>query len=440
MTVRDLKDRACERLHIHRLNAMQQTMAAQTPPVRLMLSAPTGAGKTLAYAISFLTSLPYGNDSTTGIIIAPTRELVLQIYETVRTLATPDFKTVVLYGGHSMQAEAASLSGKAAIAVATPGRLLDHIRRGTIDVATVRSLVLDEYDKALELGFHNEMRSILGHVRNASTLIFTSATSTAQLPDFIDGTGLKSFDFRGDEIPAPDLTAHRIYSPSADKLTTLWNLLRHMCGVRCIVFVNHREAAERVGAFLRKSGIRAGIYHGALDQDMRERALILFGNGTTPVLVATDLAARGLDINDVGSIIHYHMPVSAEVWTHRNGRAGRQGTDGQIFVVVSDADNVPDFVQWDDDAVPEIYSRGDLRQTVTLYINAGRKEKISRGDIAGYILRNSGLPAEMLGRIDVRDHCAYAAVPEAQASEIIESLRPYKLKNQRVRVSLVDTD
>lgn len=436
--VDELRRRAAERLDIHTFNAMQDAMAAQPLPARIQLQAPTGAGKTLAFAVPFIASLPKGREGIKGVVIAPTRELVLQIFETVRALATPDFKTAAFYGGHDMQAEMASLTGSPDIIVATPGRLLDHIHRGAVDLRGVRSLVLDEYDKALELGFHEEMRAIMRRMKRVSTLILTSATSAAQLPDFVDGVDMSTLDFFDGEAPAPGLTVSRVHSDAADKLDTLEALLRRLCGTRTLVFVNHRDAAERVATAMRQRGIEAGLYHGALEQDMRERALILFGNGTTPVLVATDLAARGLDIDGVEAVVHYHMPLTPENWTHRNGRTGRQGADGSVYVIVSDVDKVPPFVSWTDEAEPaSMPAQTCLPRITTLYINAGKRDKISRGDIAGFILRNSRLEAAELGRIDVRDHCAYAAVPAAKARETVEVLKPCKLKNKKVRVSQI---
>lgn len=438
MTASELRQRAADRLGIATLNAMQQTMAGQSTPGRMLLLAPTGAGKTLAFAFPLLTSLPSPQGTPCGLVIAPTRELVLQTFETLRTLAAPDYKCAAFYGGHSMQAETASLSGAPDIIVATPGRALDHLRRGGLSLHGVRSLVLDEYDKSLELGFHREMKAIVGRLRNLDTLILTSATKAAELPDFVDAGGLRTLDFFDNAgTAAPDIEIAVVESAATDKLDTLAELLRHIGG-RTLVFVNHREAAERVASGLRERGLMPGLYHGALEQDDRERALILFGNGTTPTLVATDLAARGLDIPAVDNVVHYHLPVSPEVWTHRNGRTARQGAPGRAIVVLNEKDRVPPFME-----LPPRQPMADLapdaapEPVVTLYINAGRKDKISRGDVAGFILTNSGLSATELGRIDLRDHGAYAAVPAQRAREVIEALKPYKLKNRRVRVSQI---
>ena len=207
-----------------------------------------------------------------GLVIVPTRELALQVFEVVRSLASPDFKTAALYGGHSFDAEVKSLGGNPAIIVATPGRLLDHIRRGTVNVFGVTALVLDEYDKSLELGFLPDMKAIAGRLKNLSTVILTSATKLKEIPDFLVQKSFRTFDYtREDKTIAPAIKFMRVDSPSADKLETLGSLLRDLHDSRVIVFVNHRDAAERVYKWLKDKGFPVGLYHGGLEQDERER-------------------------------------------------------------------------------------------------------------------------------------------------------------------------
>lgn len=440
MTVTEILDRAAARLEIKEPNAMQMAMGALTHPVRVQLLAPTGSGKTLAFAIPFISSLPEPDKKVVGLILAPSRELALQIDRTVRTLAAPDYKTVLLYGGHSFAQEEASLAAAPDIVIATPGRLLDHLQRGTVSVHDVTSLVLDEYDKALELGFHKQMASIVGRLKKVTTLILTSATAGGDLPDFIDGKDLVTLDFRElpEEALKPNLEIKHLYSPSADKLDSLMDYMRTLGQSRSMVFVNHREAAERVEKALRKDGFPVALYHGGLDQQMRERALVLFENGTAPILITTDLGARGLDIKDVDNVIHYHLPVSAEAWTHRNGRVGRQGTEGDVTVITSDADKIPPFVSWDSEIeLPSSLPAVPVPLSITLYFNAGKKEKISRGDIAGFLIQKGGLKPEQIGRIEVRDHCAYVGVPPHMARSVIEACAPHKLKKQKVRITQI---
>jgi len=442
MNLKDISGTIASRLKISELNDMQKATAAIAPPCRIMLLAPTGSGKTVAFALPFLRTISApGSGKVAGLVIAPSRELVLQIHDVIRRIAA-GYKTVAFYGGHPMADEVKSATPRPDIIVATPGRLLDHLRRGTIELTDVRALVLDEYDKALDLGFDDEMRRITSRMKKVGTMILTSATPLATMPDYLDTRGMRTLDFTDTTIekaPAPKLDTALVESPSRDKLDTLAGLLLSLTECRVMVFVNHRESADRTVADLHRRGFPAGIYHGGLEQLQRERALVMFANGSTPILVTTDLAARGLDIPAVAAVIHYHMPVDAEVWTHRNGRTGRQGADGRIFIITSEADNIPDFVHWDHTYTPtHAASAPAPGKWQTLYINAGKKEKISRGDVAGYLIHKGGLAPDQVGLIDIRDHCAYVAVPRELAGETVKTLQPHRLKNTRVRVSRID--
>lgn len=433
-----LLGRVKERLSIEKLTPLQHEMAALKLPARAVLLSPTGSGKTLAFALLLLRSLNVGEGGVRGVVMAPTRELVLQVYDVLRTLAHPGLKVAVCYGGHSVETEKNALAADPDIVVATPGRLLDHLQRGHVSVHGVTSLVLDEYDKSLELGFLGEMRSIVGRMKNLRTVVLTSATVLSELPDFIGRAPFRTFDYTAEGREAePDVTFLKVESPSADKLETLDALLSDLGGEKVIVFLNHRDAAERVWKHLAGRGYPAGLYHGGLDQDLRERALIMFSNGTTPVLVSTDLASRGLDIDGVGAVVHYHLPPTAEAMTHRNGRTGRMGASGRAFAIVSDSDKVPDFFPALDSYWPEAAGTPCPSGLATLYLNAGKKEKISRGDIAGFMIHKGGLEPAEVGRIDVRDHCAYVAVPSARADAVVRALASHKIKNTRVRVSKI---
>lgn len=430
-----------ERHGITELNAMQQA-AVKENSCRLRLIAPTGSGKTVAFCLAMLRTLGQPCGTVQCVVIAPARELVMQIYEVVRPLA-PGFKTVAFYGGHPMEDEIRSVTASVPdIVIATPGRLLDHLQRGTLTVDAVRTLVLDEYDKSLEAGFHGEMKRITGRMRQLNNIILTSATDAVDIPDFIPSGEFKVLDFSGDGAagaPRGNLMVLHVPSASRDKLDTLLQLVADVeRNGPVMIFVNHRESAERLATALRKHGVHAGLYHGALDQQQRDAALIRFSNGTTPVLVATDLAARGLDIDGVGSVIHYHLPPTAENWTHRNGRTARQGAGGTVYVITSDADTVPDYVSWQHDWYPAPDAAGPAQSSAisTLYINAGKKEKISKGDVAGFLIKSGGLTADRVGRIDLRDHCVYVAVHTDDAASLIKTLNASKLKGHRVRVSL----
>ncbi len=202
--------------------------------------------------------------------------------------------------------------------------------------------------------------------------------------------------------------------------------------------MNHRESAERVYERLRREGLPVGLYHGGLQQNERENALEMLANGTTPILVSTDLAARGIDIPVLGSVIHYHLPVNEATWTHRNGRTGRQDADGLVYILATDDDTMPDFVEWDKEIYPAAPSKNPITsRNATLYINAGKKEKISHGDIVGVLGAQGGLDPKEIGRISVRDHSALVAIPRDKAAEVLARIAPLKIKNTRVKFSLL---
>ncbi len=425
------------KLGIAELNAMQLAVKG-AKSAKLILLAPTGSGKTIAFSIALLRSLRPSDGRVQGVVLAPSRELVLQIHDVLRRIAA-GLKTVAFYGGHSMTEEVNSLSQTPDIIVATPGRLLDHLQRRTVDIASARALVIDEYDKSLELGFLDEMSKIVRRMGSPATVILTSATELTEMPDFINLNGVETIDCTsGAKAAAPKLNIARIESPARDKADTLIELLRSLSNGRVLVFVNHRESAERTQALLVKTGLPAGLYHGGLEQNDREKAVRMLENGSLPILVTTDLAARGLDIGGLSAVVHYHMPVSPEAWTHRNGRTARAGASGDVFIITSEADNIPDYVVWNHDYYPTGKSDNPLRaEYTTLHINAGKKEKISRGDVVGYLCQKGGITADKIGKIDVSDHQTLVAVAADCADALLRTLANEKIKGQRVRVTKV---
>lgn len=438
MTEKEITDNIRSRLSIDELNPMQIAMMAAAPRSAVLI-APTGSGKTLAFASALLRCLDKPSGAISALILAPSRELVLQIYSVLRPIAV-GFKTVALYGGHPFREEQASLSVVPDIVVATPGRLLDHMERGRLSLESLRVMVVDEYDKLLELGFETEMKRIARAASRVKTTILTSATTIDPLPAFIP------ID-RPEIIRAENQTERKsrvsrilVESPVPDKIDTLVSLLRALPNGKAIVFVNYRESATRVREALKKAGIRAGLYHGALEQPERELAVELLNNGSTPILVSTDLASRGLDIDAVDYVVHYHMPPTAEAWVHRNGRTGRQGADGEVYVIASEADTIPDYVVTDRPYNPGQPSDDPIRPSAfSLYFNLGKKEKISRGDIAGFIAKAGGVEGCKIGRISVADHSAVAAVATGAADPftLASTLSEARLKGKKVRVSIL---
>ena len=427
-----------EKLGIECLNDMQREMLDSiNEPGDLVLLSPTGSGKTLAFIAPMLKELKAPNGKLQAVIIAPSRELVIQIFGIVRAIAT-GHKVTCCYGGHSVADERQSLSVVPSIIVSTPGRLLDHINREHINVFTTRLLVLDEFDKSLELGFNDEMKRILRRMPNISRRTLTSATMIDEFPDFLRLHQVRIVNFLADKKELDSrLTVWSVRSDAKDKLEAALSLLKSITPGRTIIFANHRESAERIQEFLVQRGVSAGLYHGGLDQQEREIALTLFDNGSNLILVTTDLGSRGLDIADVASIIHYHLPSSREIYTHRNGRTARVAANGNVYVLLGPTEEVPDYITFNDElSLNKANATAELKsQVASIYFNAGKKEKISRGDIVGFIANNGGITAQEIGTISLHDHYAIVAVPRAKVDDILSRIARLKIKNKRVRIT-----
>ncbi len=436
MTPQEITSNIRERLGIETLKPMQLEML-HSASNRVMLIAPTGSGKTIAFCAYLLERVGKPAGTVQAVVLTPSRELTLQVAEVMRKMAV-GLKTVAFYGGHSMEDEKKSLSAVPDIIVATPGRLVDHLQRATLSLEQATTLVIDEYDKCLELGFEAEMKKIVKRMTGVKNLCLTSATTLAEWPSYLPKEGWTTLDYAAAGAPAAGkLQLVEVPSTSRDKLDTLEALLRSLPDGRVMVFVNHRESAQRVYDTLKKAGFPVGIYHGALDQYQREAALEMLNNSSTPILVTTDLASRGIDIAGMDAVVHYHIPLTPEAWVHRNGRTARNGADGTVYVIVSEADTIPDYVETQRSWSP----RGDAPMQIhahnaTLHLNLGKKEKISKKDILGYLVANTPLEASQIGRIMLADHYALVAVDAALAKEAVEALKGVKLKNQRVRCGL----
>lgn len=430
-----------DRLGIERLNDMQLKMMASASECRdIILLSPTGSGKTLAFTLPVMKLLKPPTGRVQCVVIAPSRELVVQIAGVMREVGA-GIRVLALYGGHKVEDEVNSLKVTPDIIVATPGRLLDHSVRKNMELLPVRILVLDEFDKSLELGFEEEMGKLVRRMKNVSRVILTSATNTDVMPDFLSLNDPLILDFsQAGEGLRSRMHVYRVDTDSKDKLESLLTLLHNIndgdTPGKTIVFVNYRESAVRVAEFLRKSGVDVALYHGALDQRERETAVALFNNGSCPVIVATDLAARGLDIEKVSSIIHYHQPLTPESYTHRNGRTARVDREGDIYVLVGPGEEVKEYVSFDDNFGLDPGKKSCLRSgLVTLHVSGGKREKVSRGDILGFFVKEGGIDAGSIGRIDVYDHYALVVVREASVKPLLEAVGGKKLKGVKRKVS-----
>lgn len=433
-----------ERLGISDLNDLQKSVLKNLKiSSSAIIYSPTGSGKTLAFSVTLLKALKnFDTEKLQAVIIAPSRELVIQISDVIRPIA-PDYKVTSLYGGHNVADEKNSLQNVPSIIVGTPGRLLDHANRGNIDLTNVRQLILDEFDKCLELGFEEEMRKLLKKMPNLSRKILTSATILNEIPKFVNLREYVTLDFlESAENPNERTTIWQVKSEEKDKLAALRTLLYCIPQGKTIIFANYRDAVSRIYQNLKDNQISAGIYHGALEQMDREKAIAMFNNESYPILVSTDLGSRGLDIKEVKNIIHYHLPVSQESYTHRNGRTARVDKTGDVYILTHQDEQLPDFVTIDETFnLPEkCEQKSIVNRNSTLYFKAGKKEKISKADIVGFIANNSQIAPNEIGVINVYDHYALVAIPKQKAKTAVSQLLKAKIKGKKIRIEIASAE
>ena len=424
-------------LSITALNPMQiEVIEKAAPNHNLMLLSPTGSGKTLAFLISVLNKLRKNEPGIQALIIAPSRELALQIETVFRNMKT-GFKVSCLYGGHSVQIEKNSLSETPAVVIGTPGRLADHIGRGSFDLSTVKMIVLDEFDKSLQMGFHKELEVIFNALNGHQQHLLTSATAIDELPAFLPFTGHQTIDYLQKSEPLK-LHVKLVRTESTEKPETLMRLVAGFNQEVCLVFCNHIEAVQRLSALLKKHNFEHGVFHGDLEQIDREKNLIRFRGGATNVLVATDLAARGLDIPEIRHIVHYQLPHQHDAFLHRNGRTARMHAAGQAYLILANDEKLQPYMNPD---MEEMTVNPNLKlpappEYVCLYISAGKKEKISKGDIAGLLTKKGGLQADEIGLITTLDHASYVSVKRNKLPQLMAGIKDEKLKKQKVKIEV----
>ena len=373
-----------------------------------------------------------------ALILVPSRELALQIEQVFKQMTT-GYKVNCCYGGHATKTERNNLSHPPAVLVGTPGRIAYHLRHHNFDTVSIQTLILDEFDKALEFGFMADMSYIISELKNLRRRILTSATSMNEIPDF---TGIKNpveLNFLNSRSPtSTELKLKYLRAEDTDKLEVLFALICKLQNEPTLVFCNHRDAVERISILLSEKGLPHGIFHGGMDQEDRERALIKFRNGSHRMLITTDLASRGLDIPEIEAVIHYQLPLTEDAFTHRNGRTARMNAGGTAYLLLSATDHIPSFIKETPEAeeLPQKISLPEKAPWRTLYIAAGKKEKINKMDIVGMLLQKGKLTKEELGRIEVLDHTSYAAVSSAKIRNVVELIKNEKIKNKKVRIEI----
>lgn len=426
-------------LQIEKLNAMQEAALSSIPSGNdVLLLSPTGSGKTLAFLLPLIGKLDASKAVVQALVIVPSRELALQIEDVFRKMQT-GLKVNCCYGGHDISIEVNNLSEPPALLIGTPGRIIDHIDRGSLSLAHVHTLVLDEFDKSLEMGFQKQMAYALFKIPNLKQRILTSATELNEIPEFVQ---LRSEATRLDFLEKRDsiekLEIKKVNSPEADKLETLVNLICALGEQATLVFLNHREAVERVSEYLHAKGILHDFFHGGLDQNLRESTLTKFRNGSSRILVATDLAARGLDIPEIEAVVHYHLPLKADAFTHRNGRTARMHSTGAAYVIIGPNETWPSYLDESIAAfpLPENPELPTQPEWATLYISKGKKAKINKIDVVGFLSKIGGLERDDLGLIVVKDNCVYAAVKRNKIQALIQKTKGQKIKGQKVIIEL----
>lgn len=427
-----------EKLKIKSLNEMQvASIEAMAKQEDVLLLSATGSGKTLAFLLPLIKQLDPSNKKTQALIIVPSRELALQIEAVFKSMGT-NLKVTCCYGGHLRETEENNLKQPPALLIGTPGRLCDHIRRGNITTDTIETLVLDEFDKSLELGFKDEMSFIIGSLKAINKRILTSATEAIEIPSFIGMNNTIKLDFLHDADEETGLTIKSLTSDGKDKLETLFRLICMLGNRSAIVFCNHREAVERTSTFLKEKDIVNVFYHGAMEQQERDAALCKFRNGTSNVLVTTDLAARGLDIVNIRYIIHYHLPGSEDIFTHRNGRTARMDASGTAILILSPEEKLPAYIDKGIEKIelPENILLPEKPQWSTLFIAAGKKDKVNKIDIVGFLSNRGKLKKEDIGLIEVKDFFSFVAVKKIKVSHTLQLIKEHKIKNKKVKIAV----
>lgn len=426
-----------EKLQIQEMNQMQKsTFQSSENEQDIILLSPTGSGKTLAFLFPVLRNLQKDISGIQAIILVPARELALQIEQVFKNMGT-DFKVTICYGGHDKKIEINNLTQAPAVLIGTPGRIAYHLKNNNFEPKTIKTLVLDEFDKALELGFEEDMNFIISSLKNISQRFLTSATSMDNIPKFVGLDNEKIINFLKLGEAKPNIQLKKVMTIPEEKLETLFKLICKIGNKRTLIFCNHRDAVDRISELLREKGIDRETFHGGMEQDERERALLKFRNDSTRILITTDLASRGLDIPEVESIVHYQLPPKEDAFIHRNGRTARMHAKGFAYLIMTEEENFP-FIKGNtpEENVTENYRIPAKTPFQTIYISAGKKDKVNKVDIVGYLIKKGELAKEDVGIIEVKDTTSYVAVARNKVKDVLKKLANEKLKGKKIKMEI----
>ena len=417
----------------------------------LIAQAKTGSGKTVAFALPMLTMLNPRRFAVQGLVLCPTRELAEQVTQEIRRLARSEdnIKILTLCGGSQMRPQMSSLEHGAHIVVGTPGRIMDHLERGSLNLEALALLVLDEADRMLDMGFFDDIATVARACPMERQTLLFSAT-------YPEGIERLSKQFLRNPQPVKLLEQHeatkirqRFYEVRDEqRLHVVGQLLKHYRPVSTLAFCNTRQQCRDLLDVLRAEGVHALALHGELEQRERDQVLVQFSNRSCSVLVATDVAARGLDIKELEAVINVDITPDVEIHLHRIGRTGRADQEGWAFSLVSGdemgrlatIEKAHDFeATWHPLSELEASSEKPLLPPMaTLQILGGRKEKIRAGDVLGALTGEAGYAKEQVGKINVTEMSTYVAVERSIAREAVRRLSHGKIKGKKVRVHLLE--
>ncbi len=425
--------------NITELNEMQKaTIEAISGPNDVILISPTGSGKTLGFLLPTLQFLKTEVSGVQVLILVPTRELAIQIEKVFKQMST-SHKINCCYGGHSVRIEENNLIEPPTVLVGTPGRIAHHLRHGSFSPDITHTLILDEFDKSLEFGFKEEMEYIVKSCKQLKKRILTSATALSEIPKFVGLNDCITINYTTDHQQLKSsLVLKSVKVEGDDKVEALMHLLGKIGNRPTIVFCNHRETVSRISDQLKSYNVDHAYYHGGLEQIDREKALIKLRNGSVNFLITTDLASRGLDIPEIEVIIHYHLPPTEEIMIHRNGRTARMNATGTAYFLLDHDDYLPRFLNEtpENEILPKKFSQPRKSGWTTLYIAAGKKDKISKMDVVGMLIQKGQLLKEDLGKIEILDHSAYVAVKSNKIMQTLQFVQGEKIKNRKVKMEI----
>ncbi len=418
------------------LNAMQEATAEAMlhSDKDVAILSPTGTGKSLAYLLPLAERIDKANNKVQAIVIVPSRELALQSANVLKNIGS-GIRSMAIYGGRATMDEHRKIREvNPQILFATPGRINDHLNKGNFDTEDISWAIIDEFDKCLELGFQKEMSSVFEKLPNIKRRVLLSATDSEFIPSFVSIGRMQKIDFLDTtEDTSKRIKSYIVKSPEKDKLETLNKLLLSLGADSTIVFLNYRDSVVRTAEYLQSKGFSLTYFHGGLEQKERESALYRFSNGSVNVLVSTDLASRGLDIPDIKNIVHYHMPETEDNYIHRVGRTARWDKEGTTYFLLGPEEHLPTYVKdaKDEYLIPDQPGSPAQPKMGTLYLGKGKKDKISKIDIVGFLCKIGNLSQNEIGKIDIHDRYAYVAVKKNKISGVLKLTKGAKIKGIR---------